>query len=1049
MNIFLKSVIRQPVRTFLSASLIAVAAFALVRVTEFAVVRGELFRIESHYRSVGVLSPLRFNNYTTDHDVRRALGIMEANPHVAVSDARRFTQGVLADTLNITAQYQFNYFNPGFHGLDIPLLDHYFIGSIVFEPGLLRGDGPPTMMMQVLVEELLAGDPSVLRDEERSFTNDRGQTSTLTARYVMRFHITEEKAELFKRRAWQPLDGLERGERVLLRAAPIVVYGRQEWYLQPLTENGGFFIKESDGTAIYATLAGLQKTFDLLNENLSSVTVIDTHDMTAIPRFVDRRVTRLMDSPLFSAGRWLTEEDYGKPVAVLPAQLALRRGLHVGETFTVTLRDNPQPAWIDTPSVMPWSSDVENWWENNPSNWWGMIEYAHGDWRDLPTYELTLEVVGVYWFAPPFFTNFTSAEIFIPAGLMPEGFGWDGMPLLTGMYSFVLDSPRSEDIFLRQTREALTEAGFAVVFLPNGFNAFKEAADPILFSVTVNVFVFGITALLIFALAVYLYIRQWRKTMAINRALGIPPLSVLRQLIIPLLFFWVPAVGIGSLAAWFFALSQARKALDSIAVNASESLLAAHWLGVFIAAIVALIFIGVLSVGFTIVHSPVLKQLQGGLVYRKAKSIDPGDVPEGFTVGTFILKPLVRNVLAAYTAPWRFNLRHIIRTPVKSALAFTLSFLFIFSLGWVANTIVFTESEIERLWKTTVIGGELFRNYESEAETTTSYIISPIVWDAIASSGFVTESYLESPVRAGQNVILGVSHLHGLVTENTKTITDEQLGVICDDMAITFIPGFGAEDFTYTQDGSIPVIVRRGMEEINELPFDARIIGAFDGGLRRAVNRFGESEPVYIIPMEAHYAIFSGSWPFYGQRSFNTYRPPYMTARFTINPEMNRKLNYFRGQIEPILRENKMGIIGEIPLLLLMNDDVLHEVIAPMEQNLSLLRILYPIVIAAAFALSVGMSLLTMMKNAVNAAIIRVLGKSKIKTQSMLCAEQIMVCIAGVLSGLGALLIGGIPLTGTVPLLAVMYIGGTVIGSVIGSVILNTKSLIDILQVRE
>jgi len=731
--------------------------------------------------------------------------------------------------------------------------------------------------------------------------------------------------------------------------------------------------------------------------------------------------------------------------------------LNVGETFTITLRDNPRPTWIDSPTPSVWARGVENWWDNNPQGWWGRIDAAHEDWRDFPTYELTLEVVGVYWFTPPFFTNFTSAEIFIPAGVMPEGFGWDDSPHLTGMYSFVLDSPRSEEAFLRQTRTALAEQGFVALFMPNRFDALAAAIDPIYFSITINLIVFGLAALLIFVFVVYLYIRQWRKSIAIAQALGTPPSTVLRRLFAPVIIFWMPAVVVGSVLAWSFALTQAQATLERLASYETEVLLASHWLGVFIVAIITFILIGTLLAGYNVVHSPVLTQLQGG-TQRRVKHIDPGVVPDNFVVGSFTLKPMTTNPGAARAASRRHSLRHMIRTPIKTALALVLSLLLVFSLGWLNDTITFTESEIQRLWETTIIEGEIFRTFDHDSQTTSHAVISPSSWDLIERSGFLSDMYLEAVASVGYLTVLGVSHLSGLIAENTKTITDEQLGVICDDMEIEFMPGFSAEDFVYSPDTPIPLILRRYMPEEWELPLDepfpfflstAQIIGVFDGGLQRAANRFGETMPLFIMPVEDHREQFSGQWPFYGWGSIQTYRAPYMTARFTIDPARNREIEQFRGQVEPFLRDNTLGVQGAFPLLLMVNDDIIYDVILPMEQNLSLLRVLYPIAISVAFALAIGMSLLTMLQNTKNAAIMRALGKPKVNVQFTLCTEQIIVSITGVLLGLGVLFIIGTAVELTPFVLAGMYIGGIVIGSAIGAFIINAKTPIDLLQVRE
>jgi len=1098
---------RQPVRTLLLVLLIGVAAFALVaRVSEYVVVRGEIRRIESLYRSVGVLSPTRFYDFTTDHDVSRALDIIESNRHVAISDARRFTQGVM-DRQNMTALYNRTFFNPSMNDISVPLLDHYIIGSLTISPRLSVGERS-RVILEIATEEMIAGDPTAIRIGDTVFTNERGQSITLRGRMVLHLYVTDEEANLIRSGEWAPFGDLGVGDSALFRVTQQYVIVAESppwsgfvWYVRGVYGDDGFSrlvgeynprmgggyvpqietevrnpsyswrsdvvfaVPLSDEEKMRTVLAAMQDDIDLINENSHSFLVVESQDLTAVPRFMDRSVTRTAGSPTFPGGRWFTAEDYGRPVAVVPASLAVRRGLRVGETFTITLRDNPRPNWIDTPTGSVWARGVENWWDNPPQGWWAMTDSTHQNRHDFATHELELEVIGLYWFGPPIFTNFTTSEIFIPAGVMPAGFGWDDSPLLTGMYSFVLNSPRNEESFLRQTRAALAEAGFVARFIPSGFDTLAATIDPINFSVTVNLFVFGVAALLIFIFVIYLYIRQWRKSVAIAQALGIPPVTVQRQLFTPVIFFWLPAVVAGSVLAWFFALEQAQDTLTDLAAYDAEVLLAPHWVAIFGAAVCVFILVGVWLAARNSINRPVLEQLQGGGGGRKVKHIDPGVLPEGFVVGDFVPVPVAKTARAARVAPLRHSVRHIIRTPAKTALVLVLSLLLVFSMGWLYETINFTEAEIERLWETTVIEAEILQdidNYEPNAWWSPHHIIAPDIWDRIEYSGFLGEAYLESMTFWGEAAIMWVSHLRGLVYENTRTITDEQLGVICANMELEFMEGFGFDDFVFSADEIVPLVVRREMaEEIAEavaqgyveeifqfMMFpEAQIIGVFDGGLQRGINRLGDDIPMWVLPIEANRYHFNGGWGWQtvggvGEPIFS--RSPYTTARFTIDPARNREIDSFREIIEPFLGGNRFGTI-----ILAVNDDIIHDVILPMEQNLSLLRVLYPIAIAVAFALGVGMALLAMLQNAKNAAIMRALGKPKFKTQLTLCAEQIIVCFVGVLGALLGLIVFGAAFALTPFVLAGMYVVGVVLGSAVGAFVISAKTPIELLQVRE
>ena len=1125
-NVFFKSVLRQPIRAFILAILVGAAAFAFVaRATEFAVVRDELTRIESFYRAVGVLSPTSFDNFTVDHDVTRALEIVEGSRHVAISDTRIFTQGVLADMINMATHpvgQHYPYFNPILHGVDISMGEHFFIANLRTIPRLLPHANPPELLFVVNIYELIIGDPGIIRTEDRIFTNDQGQTVTFLANENMRLVLTEEERDLFQQDLWHPLGDMQVGDYALFRVTPRYVppadpwtRSQMYWYVRPLIGRDGlqhtwverdyggdvyrimpgvggrdnwsdlvFYVDAMDEVALSNMLDYLQDELALISQNLSSVTVTATKDMTEMPRFTDSRVARLLDTPAFPAGRWLTYDDYlqGNHVVVIPIPFATRRGLNIGDSITITFRDNPRPNWIDIPTESTWARGIENWWDNSPSGWWGMIDGAHEDWQDFTTNELTLEVVGIYWFFPPVPHNFVSAEMFIPAGLIPGGGGWDDAPLLTGMYSFILDSPRSEERFLRETQTELYDMGFTAMFIPNGFDTLSAATDPIRFSITVNLVVFGVVSALILAFVVLLYLRHWRKSVAIAQALGIPRRNVLCQLFAPVVVFWVPSMIIGGLIAWFFALAQSEATLATIVGHETAIMPGIHLLLLFCGMLIVFVLLGVWYGGYNVVCRPVLVQLQGETQKRrKVDYINSGVVPEGLGVAFAdieITPPAVSDSFGTkLRASLRYCTRHVFRTPIKTTLALLLAIIFVFSLGWLNNMIYSTDEEIERLWATTIIEAEINRGFVEgeQADVTWPAPISDETWNAVVFSGFLGDAYLESIFYFAwsDDRYFGVSDLDSFIVENTKTLIDEQLGIICADMEIEFFGDFSLENFAFVPGDPIPLIIRRGMytsdiywwmsdaiadgQDVSWVmgdpegnPQDMQVIGVFDGGLQRAINRFGEDNLLYIMPLDALRFMFYDVLAFvvdqFGRLgSFGTY-PPLLTARFTIDPARNREIDQFRDLMQPALNHNFMG---SVPLQLHIDDDVIHNVIIPMEQSLSLLRVLYPIAIGVAFLLSLGLSLLTMLQNAKNAAIMRVLGKPRTASRFMLCTEQLMVCVAGIFIGLVVLLITGTFMGVTPLLLAGVYLGGALIGSVIGAFVISMRAPLDLLQVRE
>ncbi|MCL2350043.1 MAG: ABC transporter permease [Defluviitaleaceae bacterium] len=1116
-NIFMRSVMRQPGRTLLLALLILAAAFAFVaRVVEYVIVNDEINRIEGLYNAVGNLVPVNPQNITQSHNVAAAADVLVQSPLVAYDDRRVFAQGVLHGMTNVASQHfdRNVMFFPNLAGLDINN-NHFFYATpriTRVSPSLLRGMGNNTLRITMDVDEILAGDPNVIRDGNTQFETRGGDPVNLTSRRDFRILLTDREADLFEQGLFDPLYGIVLGQTYLFRGFAAL----EEGFLRPLYGNDGFstisgwnldedirednlvfFVSREEAEAS----AQIQYDIAVARENISSMMVTGVRDMTTVPRFANRSSARLLDSPRIDGGRWLTYEDYenANHVAVLPVAMATRRGMRVGDTFTITLRSNSQPAWMDEPTSSHWATGGEGWWASTPQGWWATTGHTPY-WQSYETYELTLEVVGLYWNTPVGMAhhNFLTTEMYIPASVFPEGFGWDGAPLLTGMYNFVLNSPRDEAVFRAAYEAQMRALGFRINFMPNGFDAFAASADPIRTSIMINVSIFAVVSVLILSLVIFLYLKQWRKAVAVSRALGTPASKALLQLFSPVFAIWTPAIVLGALGAWFFALSQASGTLEALDGANTTVSLDIIWLILTTGIIIVFTFAVLIISGIIQTSRPVLEQLQGTVQKRKFvsnKTIDPGDVPP-MGIINISTEPLKTTGAGARSAALRHILRHISRTPAKSVLVAVVALFFVVSLGWLNHTIIFTEQEIDRLWDETIVQAEIVRIPEEEASISWLFEaspISPFVLSQFLTSGFIQDAYVEAfwpfshlisdadraalqiPEGAwfgwGSDNMAGVSNLQSFIELHTRTALDDALGVPGESIEMFLIEGFNAEDFIFGgTDAYVPVIVNewfmqsrendalgRGdhylgqMLNINNFPVPARIVGVFNYGLPHGIMASG----AYIImPLEAlEYHVY-GLHIFEDFSWWITDELTYATVSVSLNPARNRNLDDLRDFMYAPMMSNVLNetfsVLSNIPLELIIHDQELRNIIEPMERNLELLRILYPIAIGVAAVLSIGLALLVMLQNAKNAAIMRVLGKPKAKSQIVLCAEQILVCILGVFAGLVVLVLIGVSVLEIAPLsLAMLYFAGAIIGSAVGALVIAAKTPLELLQVRE
>ena len=97
-NTFLKSALRQPLRTLVLMLLIGVAAFAFVlRAVEYMVVDEQITEISFHYRAIGALQATRDN---PDRNATMVANILTESPFVRLDDRRFAVEGLLVDLKN-------------------------------------------------------------------------------------------------------------------------------------------------------------------------------------------------------------------------------------------------------------------------------------------------------------------------------------------------------------------------------------------------------------------------------------------------------------------------------------------------------------------------------------------------------------------------------------------------------------------------------------------------------------------------------------------------------------------------------------------------------------------------------------------------------------------------------------------------------------------------------------------------------------------------------------------------------------------------------------
>ena len=1115
-----KSLIRQPMRALIFMLLVGLATFGFVsRVVEYDILSREINRIEGFYRAVGELVPVDPLNMNNVYD---AAQLLSNSPLIEFHDRRTITQGVMRDHANrmlhgahTLGGNVFQRGEPAFSYKGLYPFDSFVtieLLSYIRRPLYLMHLPEPieTMRVTVSVVNVMLGPEQFLP----------------TRRYMADIIIAEGSSIA---------DDLRRGGRYLARASRQSSMNTTIEFF-PILEDL-YFVDITDREMMNYVWRTLESEMRILQENTNMLMLTGTKDMTALPMVQSGVIER-------SGGQFFTYEDYlnANPVMIVPRPMA---GL-LGETVTLTLRDMrtfvdgaPFPQEGD-PILRHLPDGAEGQWRNIPAGYWVSIPRDYeGNWRRYPTVEIEVTVIGTYFVSPEWTlprwahirNSFRNMEVFVPASIIPEGFGIVDAHMVSGQYSFVLTSPMVQPEFLVRYQEALAHMGFMIQFAGEDPTNFWLSAAPIRNAIRLNLVLFSAVLAVVLALTVFVYLRQRYKEFAIMRALGVADGNATWQVIVPVLVLWLPVVVAASIGAWFFALGQADvglavlEALDVpydttevfthmniLQLMRHEAEMAAMRVppqfsvfslillcAAIVAGWVAAVFVGVrFFAGQSMIL--LLQSAQGGVSIRMAK--ETGEpVSRNIKISdVFLLKPIVRSFSGRVKSALRHHFRHILRAPVKTALVLGMALMFIVALGWLDATIHFTESEIERLYATTPVTGEVVdADARLDNEAIGGHRIPMTSFRWLLDSGFVEDYYYTQHViewglfpsielPGGVTLDWNIFSRAGIVpapvpaTDIVKTFScwdrfvyesscHAAFGVgLGNAFDVTFAPGFSAADLVAdARTAPQYVIVHESLLERDLLVYRGGIT-PYDPSIHHGhliQQRLSLGDMAYLghavqpnaIPVKI-IGVYSGGHPrsaYFAGRGLVL-----MPARhdwglhmsslvFTIRQDKIAYLDEF----ESYMAENFVQEIRHTPHwteyfnhAIVLHDAELRMVVTPLRENLNLLQMLYPVARGLSFVIALGLCLLLMLQNLKNAAILWVLGKPRYKTRFNLCAEQLAVCVAGLVPGFVIVLLMGVGVT-TAGLLIGIYLAGALIGTVAGVVVITQKAPMELLQVRE
>lgn len=1034
-KVFVKSILRKPLKLLVWALLILVIGFAFAaKMTEYLVVRGEIERISGYYRAIGVLSNPDINMEDGLKDCTKVADYIESLDEVAYGQRARSVPAELAEMQNTDLDgYSYTLGNRPEPETGVHANNVYLYGTVVIANKQTVLDGPDKYYIVLDVDKVEAG------YEEYVHVGDRVTAYYYETEDTPSLNQFEKGGRYFIRTYFDPFEvGLNEIKDFLLLGK----LDSKRWMIPVDTDEAlDFSLPE---------LAYIGENIDAVRFNCKAVVVTGTKDMSALPSF-----QLSIRSRYITDGRLLNREDTlaGNRVCVVHQNFAETRGLEVGDTITLDMRDF-QPKYE------------------------GFIPEGMTDWKSSASETTTFEIVGLFALNQRYTqASLYTLEIYVPESCIPSEFGVWERPIYG--YSFVLNSVRDKEDFMGQNRAMIRDMGFELSFVQDNSGNFLKSADPMIQSAMVGAMIFGVVALIGLMLTVFVYTRMQRENFAIMRALGIPKHKAIVGFILPALVIGALMLGVGSVVARNYAQGTATEILSALSETEGEVGMATANLLPTVAAALGVFLVMLFAAGVLLSRRPVLELLQGGRARRRTLSdridryiLRKKDIggEESGEVGKFEgreLEDAPRGSVSMTVPTMRYVMRQILRTPFKTALVVLIAAGFVFALGWMRFTVDYSIAEADRIYDSTVVEGEIVKR-NAFLGTNTSSLINDSVVIALEDSNFVENLYLESTqVRTMLAYDDPNSGRYAYTNPDAEEFDINRMVMFPTFVATNdfdkFVERHGIEikfssyQTSFEQNdaelgAACPVILREEtLAQIGMSVGDYVYVG-YDSGGGRATAGGMIIAGTYTgeIPIEEGglAAIIPLNWM--KSDALTLHLPMrYWKAEFTIDTDKNREIDNFRDEMTVIVEDPNAG---EFELSLLLWDEELKQVVKPLEQNVRLMSVLYPVTAVLSVIIAAGIAALLVMQAAHETALLRAVGLKRRRVLVMNTVQMAIPCLVGIIIGFAAVLIlrnDSTSALGVGAICAAAYLAGAIVGATAASLAVLKRRPMQLLQINE
>lgn len=1056
-----KSNLRRPLKGILLIILLFIASNLFISsTTQFILVNREINRIGNYYKSIGTIQPLEKDKYY----INEAQKIIDGDSMIDYEDKRRVCQGIIDGLYNPDIYHYERLAYDYSHDYRTHLGDFIFTAKV---EKVEKASSAETIYdglgMTVTIEDRLAGFPNYIREGSKSKIG-----------ILARSLVTGNKIKFINDDVIDDLLTLETGKLYLFRTYlhdPHVSFTM----IKPLYPDGPLYEKLDDHGYIDwndPKWSMLKEDIEVLNQNIQSYHVTATKDMLTIPFFQESmKYYYLKEGRLINRG-----DDINKNyVCVINEDLARLRGVNIGDKLEIQMRNTEKG-----PTYLSSSKDRK-------------------DWKTYKTSEpISFEVVGIFGLKDTHRSR--GREIYIPNSTLPREFGIyynQGLSepdIESYLYSFTLKSSEEQKAFIKKYEEPLRELGYNLYFIESNGEGFWNSAKPIKHSILINFILFTVLLLLTQTFVVYLYAEGHKLNYAMERTLGIPQKVSGLHLALPLILYGGIASIIGGFLGYDNAIDKSGKLLvdlTEISENTINSILDVRYFFIFILGLMIL-FITILLIKIRqFKKSSIIDLINSNGAKIKKKKMRQNFIEEVDNTDIDIKSQIELDynsenlsIHGSKDTLRRYSIKHSLRSTVSSMLLLILAGIFVFSLLWMNYLTVRNNYLIDTAYNEIIVTGniitnrdltitgtkrgpisgthidnllntELLKDYKSVADM--SYSDMYIERDGIERkyeipTSFFTVIASNKPYNSNGNVQLENLYLmEGYTLEDFNKEyevdrTDNSNPVIVDDEGSKVIPILVSEKAMKEFELELGDRILLLEEETRKtLEIYGTIVGTFTNiemiNIHEWLEQYttiSKGEPsLFIYPLSVLKAI----------EKTGVY---YSLLELEFKPEKNRELLDRKDELKDMVANNlKDDLRNELKIW----DEELTNVVEPLEKNISLLEVLYPITFILSIIIAGILTFILVLRRSVDAAILRILGVKEKEVRWNLFKENLILVLIGIIVAciiIFAISVQSHPI-GLEKYAMVMggYLLGTIVGILLGIGKVTNKKPLEMLQVKE